>query len=229
MTKENRNGFVNFASPIIILSQIFGIAPRIRPSKYKDLMHLVLQYSRIALVTVMLFYKNPENIQLNHDLINYVVMKTLLIAYVVSVFEAIFTRKRQLKIVNQLCRIDEIIAEKFCSDFDKDGMQKRYTRSIWAVFVGVIVFKIVNWTLFYERVPGVVFTVWAYAHLAINMRLLQNAFYVDMVYERLCIVHKELNKLKENYCKNVQRQLDLTSDIYGRLWVMTNDINLTFG
>lgn len=229
MNDKNRNKFLHFISPLVILFQLFGIAPRIIPSKYKDLMHLVFQYLSIAVVTVISFV-NPENIWFPHDLTNKVVSKTLLFSYAVSVIEAIVTRKRQLKIVNELCRIDQVIGDKFSGDFDNyDAMKKRYTRSIWLVFLAVIFFKILGCVLFYDQVPCIVFITWAYAHLGINMRLLQNSFYVDMVYERLCIIHKELNKLKDNYCSNVQQQLDLTSDIYGRLWIMTNDINFTFG
>lgn len=223
----NRNKFLNFISPIVILFQFFGIAPRIIPSKYKDFMHLVLQYLRIAIVTIISF-QNPENLWLQHGLTNQVILKILLLSYGISVFETIVTRNRQLKIVNQLCRIDEIIGDKFCGDFDNyDGMRKQYTWFIWTVLLGSIAFKILSCSFFYGQIPLVVLLIWSYAHFGLNMRLLQNTFYVDMVFERLCIIHKELNKLKD--CSKIQEQLNLTSDIYGRLWMMINDINFTFG
>jgi len=223
----NRNKFLNFISPIVTLFQFFGIAPRIIPSKYKDIIHLVLQYLRIATVIIISF-QNPEHLWVQHDLTNQVVLKILLLSYGVSVFETIVTRNRQLKIVEQLWRIDEIIEDKFCGDFDNyDGMRKRYTWFIWTVLLGSIAFKLLSCSFFYEQIPFVVFVIWSYAHFGLNMRLLQNTFYVDMVYERLCIIHKQLNKL--NDCSEIQEQLNLTSDIYGRLWMMINDINFTFG
>lgn len=227
MAKKTNEKFLDFMSSIVVVFQFFGIAPRCTPSKYKDIVHLILQYFRIAAVTVMMFY-NPVVILREFEITSQVTMKILLLSYAVAVFEAIVTRERQLKIVKQLCRIDEIISTQFSADFDNySRMKKRYTWFIWGVFLGVVVIKIVHISLF-NKAPFVVYITWAYSHFGVSMRLLQNAFYVDMVYERLRILHKELNKLKYNSCK-VQQQLNLASDIYGKLWMMTNDINFSFG
>lgn len=227
MANKSSKKFLQFMSPIVIVFQFFGIAPRITPSNYKDIMHLMFQYFRIALVSLILFY-NPEIIGQAYEITSQVTLKILLLSYAVSVFEAIVTRERQLKIIKQLCRIDELISTKLCADFDSySDMKKQYTRLIWCVCLGVVILKILHCILF-NRAPLVLTFTWAYAHFGISMRLLQNAFYVDMVFERLCILHKELSKLKYN-CRNVQQQLNLTSDIYGKLWMMTNDINFSFG
>lgn len=214
-------------SPFVIVFQFFGLAPRSQPSKYKDLIHLMLQYLRIVAVTAIMFY-NPVVVVEELEITSQVTLKILLLSYAVAVFEAIVTRERQLKIVKQLCRIDEIISTQFSADFDNyDRMKKQYTWFIWGVFLGVVIVKVFHIILF-NKAPFVVYITWAYSHFGISMRLLQNAFYVDMVYERLCILHKELNKLKYNSCM-VQQQLNLASDIYGKLWMMTNDINFSFG
>lgn len=227
MAKTNRENFLHFMTPIVVVFQFFGIAPRVTPSKYKDLLHCILQYLRISMVSAILFY-NPAVVWQAYELTSQVTLKILLVSYAVSVLEAIATRERQLKIIKQLSRIDEIISTKFCADFDNySGMKKRYTRFIWGVFLGVIAVEIFHWILF-NKAPLVLSATWTYAHFGISVRLLQNAFYVDMVYERLCILHKELKKLKRNGCK-VQQQLNLASDIYGKLWMMTNDINFAFG
>lgn len=224
----DRNKFLNFISPINILFQLFGISPRIVRSKYQDIPHLLFQLSIIAALT-LIPYCNPDSIRLPHDFTNQIVLRAILISHAISIFEAIVTRMRQLKIVNQLCRIDQIIGEKFCGDFDNyDEMKKRYVLKIWGVFVGITCFEILGCSLYYDQ-ASVGLVVLIYGHLGITMRLLQNAFYVDMVYERLCIIHKELNRLKDDHCCNVQNQLNLTRDIYGKLWLMTNDINFTFG
>lgn len=228
MAAKNREKFLQFMSPIVIVFQFFGIAPRITPLKYKDFMHLILQYVRIAMMTVMLFY-TPDIVWQSYEISSNVTLKILLFSYAVSVFEAIYTRDRQLKIIKQLCRIDEIISTKFCANFDcYSGMKKRYTFIVWGVCLGVMFIKTFH-ILFFNRAPYVLCFSWAYAHFGISMRLLQNAFYVDMVFERLCMLHKELNKLKYNKCGTVQQQLSVTSDIYGKLWMMTNDINFSFG
>ncbi len=228
MANKNRDQCLQFMAPIVIVFQFFGIAPRITPSKYKDITHMLLQYVRIALVIAIFFY-NPDMIQQSYELTSRVTLKILLISYGVTVFEAIATRDRQMKIIKQLCQIDEIISTKFCADFDNyDEMKKRYTRFVWGVCIAVVAMKIFHW-IFFNNAPVVVCITWAYAHFGISMRLLQNAFYVDMVFERLRILHQELTKLKATSYGKVQQQLNLTSDIYGKLWMMTNDINFSFG
>lgn len=227
MAKESREKFLRFLSPIAIVFQFFGIAPRSTPSKYRDIIHWIFQYLRIAAVTAIMIY-NPDIVWESYEITSQVTLKILLLSYAVSVFEAIATRGRQLKIIKQLCRIDEIIRTEFSADFDNYScMKKRYTWSIWRVFLGVVLVKIFHSVLF-NRAPFVVCITWAYSHFGIAMRLLQNAFYVDMVYERLAILHVELNKLKRG-CNKVQEQLNLAGDIYGKLWMLTNDINFSFG
>lgn len=224
----NKNPQEFFLSPIVVVFQFFGIAPLITPSsKYKNIIHLTYQCSTIFTTIAMLFY-NQQIISKLYDVTSQITLRILLISHAISIIEAIATKDRQLKILKQLRRIDMVISTEFCTDSDSySRMKKRYTRFVWAVFLGIFVVRLWHSILF-NRAPVVVCCVWTYAHYGISMRLLQNAFYVDMIYERLDILHEELNKLKHNCCK-VQQQLNLAGDLYGKLWMMTNDINFSFG
>lgn len=215
-------------SPIVMVFQFFVIAPRLTPSKYKDIAHSVLQCC-IFVLTIVTFLYNPEPaIWQSFDLTSRVTLKIVLASYAVAIFEGIATKGRQLKIIEQLCKIDELISAKFCADFDDyRGIKKRYMRSVWGVFLGLVAIQIFHWICF-NKASLLLCIAWSYAHFGISVRLLQNAFYVDMIFERLCILHQELLKLKRDCC-TAQQQLSLAGDIYGKLWMMTNDINFSFG
>lgn len=189
----------------------------------------LLQWVIFVLTIPVVFYNPGADVWQRFDLTSRVTLKIVIISYAVSAFEGIATKARQLKIINQLMIIDEVICTKFCGDFDNYVVMKRkYLRLIWGVFLGLVVVKIFHYALF-NKAPIILACAWSYAHFGISVRLLQNAFYVDMVYERLCILHQELEKLKINGCSKVQQQLNLSMDIYGKLWMITNDLNYSFG
>lgn len=224
LTMANRN-FQYFR--IVVLFHFFGIAPLINSSKWKNFLYLIYQCASIATVLLMLFYKQ-QIISKLYDVTSQVTLRILLISHVVSIVEAMTTKDRQLKIMKQLNRIDAIISEEFCTESENyNRLKTRYTWYVWGVFLGIFVVRTLH-SIVFNRAPLVVCCVWAYAHYGIGMRLLQNAFYVDMIYERLHILHGELNKLENDSCK-VQQQLNLAGDLYGKLWMMTNDINFSFG
>lgn len=225
----NKNPQKFFLSSIVVLFQCFGIAPlKTNPfSKCKSILYLTYQCATILTTIAMIFY-NQEIISKFYDVTSQITLRILLISHAISIAESIATKDRQLKILKQLRRIDMVINTEFCTESDSySRMEKRYTRFVWGVFLGIFVVRLWHSILF-NRAPVVVCCVWTFAHYGISMRLLQNAFYVDMIYERLSILHEELNKLRHSSGR-VQQQLNLAGDLYGKLWMMTNDINFSFG
>lgn len=230
-----KKDFLNHLSPIFCLLQVFCLAPLLQPNTFNRYFLNFYTYT-IFLATAYLTYlivfcfhllTLPLNIYFN--IILQTGIASIAITFTVIIVESWLTAVSHTKIVEKLFEADTIFRRSLGVHIDYGLLMRRKIGNVYALFSGIICCNIIACGAFYIETANVdliiMLNVIGVCVFGITLRLSQISFYVDMVTDRLKLIHNVLvnggwRRRDTVFCIQM---------IYALCWEISREINMAFG
>lgn len=232
------NNFWTFLVPIYCLFQVICLAPPIKNSMHPICRRMLkIQYIVVPAISITFSFLCIYDFyifQLPNDFTNRSVIILLLIASTVITFESLFTQSNHLRIIQILCRWDRIYQESFYVFIDYDKQKLKYSIKIYGTILGVGFCYLTGCYIYYtinsHETIGILCLI-TMAKMTIHTKLIQNGFYMDMVAERLQMINVILEHIKGAPLSSSPSNVLLNTVplLYGHLWEIIKEIDLSFG
>lgn len=256
--------FTNEFSKFIAFFRVWGYCPFSKTSPILNKL-LVLYTFLNATVIISIFisaffiqkvFSNPSS-ELS-AIVAGLVFITLIITYLLNIFQSLINRGDQISMWNNLNDIDVILEKKLFTKIPYKKLRWEYFLKIGSIILILIIVQVL---FLYSLMSDSIFCDYYLHHFypafALRIRGLQNMFYVDLIKEMLLILnvkleeliqlgggeisewnnnmimlveqHKNQSKHRSLNKKQVYNEILLMKQIYGKIWDVCNLINDSFG
>lgn len=197
-----KKDFLNHLSPIFFLFQVFCLAPMLQPNTFNRYFlnfftcTIFLSTAYIIYLIVFCFHllTLPLNVYFNFMLQTGVTC--IATTFTVIIVESRLTAASHTKILQKLFEADAILRRSLGVHIDYGLLMRRKIVNVYAMFTVILGCNFVASCLFYNETANddllMLFIVAGVLVLGITLRLLQIAFYNDMVIDRLKMIHNVL-------------------------------------
>ena len=239
MAHVNRANFQKYISWVFCIFQLYCLSPLLK-TKYARTdtkvnffqTYIILQFS-LSLLMVYITTMEFKVLNMPQDLTNQSVVIIIIIANSITILESIVKFQNQTKIMEILLKIDELMVDTFDVCINYNDIHRRIFWKIVILSGVLFITNLVGMALFHNKISSITLFIAVvavvYHKMSIMTRMLQNDFYVEMIYERLVTLNVALLSLHgKNTETEFSEKIIKLQECYGQLWQLSKCLYTTF-
>lgn len=242
----------------IFLFQIFALCPFGRNDFQNYILGFYSLITFIAVIILAIVGMFVNNIIYDNNTLSAIVGGIVFLGeittHLIIILHAFLSRKDLKKVIGEIIDIDDIFENKLHRPMDYQALGKKYFSKyviIMLISKGILVFLLI---FFYLGSRKTTYTFWlhsSFSIVAVNMRCIQNIFFVDLLNNRLKFLNLRLADISQRHTSKKSKLIiyvesydprnplqKLTDEfneimalkqIYGMIWNASNLLNDCFG
>lgn len=220
----------------IFFFQLFGLCPIGRNEFQNYVLGLyslllfvaLLVLSVIAIFVNKIIYDNDNSIS---TMVAGLVFLGEILTHAILILHAFLSRYELQKILTEISEIDEIFQTKLHRQMDYTAMKKKYFFKFTIILLmsgGMLIFLLIFLALGSRTSPCIFWLHVSFSIAVVNMRCIQNIFFVDLLRERLEFVNEGLMEISQRNSKESKLILYVESNNPKNRWKKSSPMREEF-